>query len=337
MKQRVAVGMVCAVLAGGASSVQAAPKIEFEKTVYDFGTTSQVDQVAGTFIFKNTGDEELKIQKPQPSCGCTVAGVKPDTLKPGESGELSFTLNLGNVRGITAKHITVPSNDPDNASVQLTIKADVKPTYDFNPLQISFGDVRPGAATNLTVDVKRVDGQKLVITKVETGDEQISAKFEPVEGTEDAARIFVEAKIEGAPRRFGGQIRVYGENESKPAFSIPLFGRLVGDISLTPEALFWGITDPDNWPGPSGEVMTTRRLVVTSTRSDQNLELRNPVSSLKELKLEVQPLETGKTYAVVAKLPEALHESAQGTISFETSVGSQPKIVVPVIINVMKR
>src|SRR5258708_3436159 len=62
----------------------AAPKIQFDKTVYDFGTTSLVDSVTGTFTFQNVGDGELKMGKPQPSCGCTVASVKPEVLKPGE-------------------------------------------------------------------------------------------------------------------------------------------------------------------------------------------------------------------------------------------------------------
>ncbi len=338
MKQQVALWTICAVLANGVAFAEAAPKIQFENTVYDFGTTSQVDQVTGKFIFKNAGDAELKVQKPSPSCGCTVASVKPDTLKPGESGELVFTLNLGSIRGRTEKHITVPSNDPQSSSVQLTIKADVKPTYDLIPPQVSLGDIRLGTVTNVTVEVKRVDGQKLVISKTETSESQIRAKVEPVEGSDGtAARILIEAQIEGTPRRFGDQVRVYGEDPAKPIINIPVYGRLVGDIAMTPEALFWGITDPDNWPGPNAEVMTTRRVVVFSTKPDQTFELHNLASSLKELSLELLPLETGKTYAVVAKLPTALKESTQGTISFETSVASQPKIVVPVIINVLKR
>src|SRR5438093_71139 len=74
------------------------PKIKFDNTIYDFGKTSQVDHVTGIFIFHNEGDGVLKVEKPQPSCGCTVAGVKPDVLQPGEKGELTFTLNLGKAR-----------------------------------------------------------------------------------------------------------------------------------------------------------------------------------------------------------------------------------------------
>src|ERR1043166_6995333 len=100
-------------------------KIQFDKTVYDFGSTSFVDSVTGTFTFQNAGTGELKVGKPQPSCGCTVASVKPEVLKPGEKGELVFKVNIGGARGTLEKHITVPSNDPQSPKVSLSIKANI--------------------------------------------------------------------------------------------------------------------------------------------------------------------------------------------------------------------
>src|SRR3954468_17321379 len=83
------------------------PKIKFDQTTYDFGKTSQVERVTGTFTFQNVGDADLKMGKPSTSCGCTVAGVKPEVLKPGEKGELTFTLNLARNRATLQKNITV--------------------------------------------------------------------------------------------------------------------------------------------------------------------------------------------------------------------------------------
>ena len=39
------------------------PKIQFDKTVYDFGTTSQVTSVTGTFTFHNAGDCRIETSK----------------------------------------------------------------------------------------------------------------------------------------------------------------------------------------------------------------------------------------------------------------------------------
>ena len=70
------------------------PRIHFDKTVYDFGATSMVQQLTGTFTFQNVGDALLELKTPKTSCGCTVASVEPEILKPGEKGALTFTVNL---------------------------------------------------------------------------------------------------------------------------------------------------------------------------------------------------------------------------------------------------
>src|SRR5579862_5326087 len=141
-----------------------APKIQFDKTVYDFGSTSFVDSVMGTFTFSNTGQADLKVGKPQPSCGCTVASVKPEVLKPGEKGELVFKVNIGAAHGALEKHITVPSNDPQTPSISLSVKADVKQVIEVTPGLITMGAVRQGAVTNVTVLLHRTDGHKRAIS-----------------------------------------------------------------------------------------------------------------------------------------------------------------------------
>jgi hypothetical protein len=122
---------------GLAALAEGAPKIQFDQTVYDFGKTSQVATVSGVFKFKNAGDGILKVEPPKPSCGCTVAELKPDTLQPGETGELPFTFNLGLYRATLEKHIAVRSNDPQTPEVSLTIKADYTPLYDINPMTLA--------------------------------------------------------------------------------------------------------------------------------------------------------------------------------------------------------
>ena len=89
--------IILAALAGASARAEGTPKIQFDKTVYDFGVTALVESVTGTFTFQNAGDGVLQLQKPKPSCGCTVASVNPETLKPGEKGELVFTIDRKSV------------------------------------------------------------------------------------------------------------------------------------------------------------------------------------------------------------------------------------------------
>lgn len=318
-----------------------APKIAFDKTVYDFGTTSMVSSVTGTFTFHNAGDAVLEVKKPTTSCGCTVAGVKPDTLKPGEKGELVFTLSIGNgYRGGIQKSITVPSNDPQSPNVGLSIKVDVVPVFDVSPQQVTLGSLRPGTTTNVTIRVKRTDGKKLEFTKVDSTSSFIRPQLVPVESSNGSeAEIRVEAAIEssGMSHSFNGQVRAYTDNPNMAALTIPVYIQVISDLSVVPEAVIWLIPDPDRYPGPRPELMNTRGIRVINNKSDTPLEIKNLTTSLKDLTVTLVTLQTGKVYQVVAKLPEAPKDSVRGMISFETNIPSQPSVVVPVTINVLKR
>jgi len=338
----VSAGMLCGVAHAQETNKPAAatgaPKIVFDKTVYDFGTTSMVSSLTGTFTFHNGGDATLEVRKPTTSCGCTVAGVRPQSLKPGEKGELIFTMNVGNItRGHAEKHITVPSNDTSTPSVSLTVRADIVPTFDLTPTQVPVGDIRQGSITNLVVQVKRVDGKKVNLSKVEATSSYVHTKIEPVDGSDGTTvRVVIEVDGEGSPRRFNETIRGYGDNPGQPVFQIPVYGRLVGDVSVNPEAVFWGIADPDRWPGARPELMTTRTITVTSNVADKPLDITNTSCSLTDITTSVSVITTGKVYQIVAKLAAPPKDSERGTISFATNLSSQPTVTVPVTVNVLR-
>jgi hypothetical protein len=304
------------------------PKIKFDQTVYDFGKTSQVERVSGTFTFHNVGDGVLKMGKPTTSCGCTVAGVKPEVLQPGEKGELSFTLNLGRSRAVLQKQITVDSNDPDNPKTLLTVKADYTPLYDIVPVSFFF-NVHKGEITNVTARVTRTDGKAFTVTKIKPTQTWIDAKAEPDPSANQSVRITATLKPEGTPRYFSEFLNVFVDESEQPAFNVTFSGRLMGDLTMTPESLYWPITDPD-------KALTTRRIVVKSSLPDK-LGVKNVTSTLKDLNVEAVPKEDGKTLELVAKLVSVPDRTTNGVIRFETNIPSQPKIEVPVWINVIKK
>ena len=80
--------------AGLDTSSKGTPKILFETNFFDFGKIMAAETLSGMFKFKNTGDGVLKLEPPQASCDCTQPTLNADTLKPGENGELLFTIKL---------------------------------------------------------------------------------------------------------------------------------------------------------------------------------------------------------------------------------------------------
>jgi hypothetical protein len=314
------------------------PKLHFDKLVYDFGQTSMVQSLTGTFTFSNAGDGVLELRRPTTSCGCTIAAVKPEKLEAGQKGELVFTLSVaGMTRGKVEKQITVPSNDPLVPAAYLTIKAELVSNYEIAPFEVIFGDLRAGNSAKFPVIIKRLDGKSLQIANTQPSSDLVQARVEPLTdyaGT--AARVWVEVKAVGAPRRVAENVTLIGDDAQQVAV-IPVTGRIVGDVSVAPESVFWGINDPANWPGAFPELMTKRKMSVVLTQAGGTLELRNPTTTLPDMEVNIVPVEPGKSFDVVAVLKQPPKETIRGTITLETNIPSQPQIVVPVLINVLQR
>jgi len=313
------------------------PKIEFDKVVYDFGSTSLVQQLAGTFNISNTGTAPLTLGKPTTSCGCTIAALTTDKLAPGEKTELKFTMNVGNVpRGHAEKRITVPSNDPKSPTTQLTVKADIVPVFDYSPQALDVGNLHLGGSTNLVIQIKRTDGKPMGITKVEANGAYLHPQLETAADQTNTVTVRVEVAADGAARRFNNVVNVYGTETNRPLFMIPVSGRIVGDIVLQPQQLVWGIPDPENWPGPQGPTAAQRRIVVSPGTSDQKLEISNISCTVPELKVTLTPAADGKTFEVLAVIDKVPKESVSGVIKFETNIPRQPTVEIPLTINVFR-
>jgi hypothetical protein len=321
---------ICAAQAGGT------PKLQFDRLVYDFGKTSQVESVSGVFKFKNTGDGLLKLEPPKPSCGCTIARLHPDTLQPGESGELPFVLHLGKARAQLDKRIAVRSNDPKTPEVSLIIKADYTPLYDLNPMtlapRLEFGMNE----TALFTTIARTDGQPLHLAKLVPTKPWITATIDPAaKDTKNTARIRIAITREGAPRRFNEFVHLYAADQTNtPVSSIYVSGQIMGAISLSPEALYWSVTDAAT-TAQRPEAQVLRRVTIRSA-DGKPMEVKNPQSTIKGIKVELVTREAGKVYELVARLEAVPPIAVSGIVSFETSSAAQSRIEVPVTVNVFK-
>ncbi len=316
----------------------AAPKIQFDQMVYDFGKTSQVQNVTGSFKFKNVGDGILKIEVPKPSCGCTIASLKPDTLKAGETGELAFSLNLGQTKALFEKQIAVASNDPETPVVTLTIKADYTPLYNVTPTTVAPQLSAGSKPTNFVVTVARGDGKALKIQRLEASQPWIKAKVVPGGKTNAAsAQVSIEVKADGTPRQFNEYVHVYAAGQSNgPVAVIYVYGQVLGDLTLSPEALYWSITRAGVTSADGVENSVARRVTVRSTNG-KSFVLKNPRSTIKGLDVELVTKESGKLYEIVVKLNEVPSQTVSGNVTFETSVAAHYKVEVPVVINIFKQ
>jgi hypothetical protein len=211
-----------------------APRIEFDKIVYDFGRITGVESVTARFAFTNSGDSTLNLGRLTTSCGCTEATAKPETLAPGQSGEIVFTVKMTSGRSEIKNHIYVPSNDPANTNADLMVRVDYVPLYETEPVLLNL-DLRASRTNCTAVKVRRTDGKPLSLVKLEPSKPWIKAAFEPGTRLDAAeARILIEAKPDGPARYYTEVVRLFTDGQAEPVVMAILMGHIDGEEKAAP-------------------------------------------------------------------------------------------------------
>ncbi|MFL3661232.1 MAG: DUF1573 domain-containing protein [Polaribacter sp.] len=86
-----------------------AQEFKFDEETIDYGKIEKASNGERTFVFTNTGDQPLIIQKIKSSCGCTVPKKPSGPVMPGEKGEIKVSYDTKRVGGFS-KSITITSN-----------------------------------------------------------------------------------------------------------------------------------------------------------------------------------------------------------------------------------
>jgi len=101
-----------------AAAIGAAPagraRAVFRELVWDFGKVNQADVLTHEFIFRNTGDATLIVERVETTCGCTAAMVSANKIDAGREGRIKVSLDTHGYSGRMTRYIYLISNDADN-------------------------------------------------------------------------------------------------------------------------------------------------------------------------------------------------------------------------------
>ncbi|MBP1673242.1 MAG: hypothetical protein H6Q25_1057 [Bacteroidetes bacterium] len=96
----------------------AQPQIKFDNTTYDFGSIKEEGgKVTGRFEFSNVGNQDLKLDRVQPGCGCTAANYTREPIPPGGRGFIDATYDPMGRPGSFHKHIKIFTNQPVDSAL----------------------------------------------------------------------------------------------------------------------------------------------------------------------------------------------------------------------------
>jgi len=323
------------------SAIKGVPRIEFETNFFDFGKVTGMETISGVFKFKNAGDGVLKLDPPQASCDCTDPKVKPDTVAPGESGEVTYTVKLE--RPLSGQRfIRVRSNDPQNPSVQLNIQLDYTPLFELSPkllwITLPAGkDEIAGMAM-----ISRNDGKALGIERLTTSQQWISAAFDPALKADDtSARINITVRRPTEPPApFNAKVQMWTtvDGKTRPVQSIVVSGEILGEVSAVPSRLYWVIPDFGTNKAAYPAEALTRKIELTSVLGHE-VKIQRAASDIKGLSVQVVPKDdkdAGKKFDLILHFDELPEAFTNGKVTIETALASLPKLEVPMTIAVAK-
>jgi len=240
------------------------------QTEFDFGSMDVDDSCEHAFVFRNEGTGVLRLVAGPTSCGCTVSEIERPELAPGQSTRVIVRWNAGGKVGVYEQTAVVETNDPRWPRVELRVRGTIT---------IAVGPERPKlvlstvVATEETTAEMRVFGYvdtPLEILDYELADPSTADYFqldwEPLGADELAdvpkARSGVRLRVTIKPGLFEGPfrqtIRLHTNVPSKPVVSIPVEGRVVGEIDVV-------------GPGWDAE---SRSLVLGTVAGDEGIERR---------------------------------------------------------------
>lgn len=100
------------------------PKFEFDTESHNFGKLTSGEILSYSFLFTNSGNTNLIIEKAEADCGCLKISIPQKTIAPGKKGIIEVQFNAGGMIGRQLKTVELHSNCADPK--HLIIFADVE-------------------------------------------------------------------------------------------------------------------------------------------------------------------------------------------------------------------
>jgi hypothetical protein len=202
-------------------------RIEFDHTVFDFGSIKKGASVAHSYWFTNTGTETLEITRIKPTCGCTVTKKGGIKAEPGERAFVDIIFNSGKFNGRVTKAIKLETNDKINPYMDIRFKSTINDPlmiFDFTPFQADFKEVPSGLAANFKIIITNNDSttsKLLIVDKPQENFIQANlsrSEIEP-EGTTSLELVLSESI---KPGEYLSSITLEAEGKRHSRFTIPI-------------------------------------------------------------------------------------------------------------------
>lgn len=296
-----------------------APRITIEKPVLDLGEVGTDSKNTGKFRFTNTGNAPLKILRVHTCCGVSTRGVENgQEYAPGESGALEFDYLTGTTPlADMTWELRMQTNDPEQAIVSLTIKADVVRRVEHSPARLRLFLKRENAGCE-DVTIRSLNGKPFSIASVRATANAISAAFDPnCQATEFVLKL--RPDMEKLPQNVRGVISVDLTHPDCTNIRVPF--DVLPEYTINPAQLMV-------WSLRAGQPIEQEVQIRGNYQSDFEVE---SVSSQKGMITLLSKTRTDEYYQlrIQIKAPPREGENAMATDMLEVKIKDGETVSIP--------
>lgn len=120
------------------------PKVEIERSQYDFGLIDVGAAEVHAFVVRNVGDAPLELRLGKATCSCTAGELAVNRLLPGASTEVRVSWRPPKPAELFSQGVTILTNDPRRSKVMLMVVGRVVVHLAAEPDSISLAETRLG-------------------------------------------------------------------------------------------------------------------------------------------------------------------------------------------------
>lgn len=253
--------------------------------------------------------------------------VTARSLSPGEEGALDITFDGRNRSAEQEKTVRVTTNDPEQETVIITIRAFVRTPLSLEPQTARVGPI--GIDEERVVLLKLIidDPEKISVKRIETSSPVISGRIVDDEERDGGKVLEVRFKSGRSPGKFEETLTLHTTSPDKPRIDVPVTGRVLGDIRLEPEAIGF---QSGGKPNLEAKPMSVR------VRSVSRKPFR--ITGLEDttgfLRTDIEEEQPGVSYLISVGLaadgPQPVPASFNGLLRIMTDHPDQPVLDLPV-------
>ena len=240
----------------------------FKETRHDFGQVARGSKTEFAFEITNSYQEDVHIADVTTSCGCTTPTITKNTLKTWEKGSIVATFNTRSYSGQRNATIKVVIDKPFYAEVQLTVAGYIRNDVDFEPGNVSFGDIDQGTGSDKELTVTYYGRNPWQIKDVRSANDHLEVELgDPMKLADRTVyKMHVRLKDNAPAGYIHDSLSLVTDDQRLPSVPVSVEGRIIPPLTVSPSSLFVGVVEPGT--------TVTKQLVVRAKKPFKILSVK---------------------------------------------------------------